>query len=63
MRKPLAETVRGGGETSEIAEIVNEVRLIGIAEFEGELGGVHVLVRVKALQQLMQAVTADDPLR
>ncbi len=55
--------VSGGSDASELTEVVNEVRLVGIAEVESELGAVKGFARVKTFQQLMQAVTADDPLR
>lgn len=54
--------VFGGGDACELAEVVNEVRLVGVAEVESELGAVEGFARVKTFQQLMQAVTADDPL-
>ena len=55
--------VFGGSDACELAEVVNEVRLVGIAEVESELDAVEGFARVKTFQQLMQAVTADDPLR
>ena len=57
-----AEIFRGG-EAGKLAEIVDEVCLVGVAKLEGELRTVEWFPGVKTFQQFMQAEAADNPLR
>src|SRR5271155_5825115 len=57
-----AALVVGGRVPGDGSKIMNEMGLVEVAEFEGEIGPVQRLPGFEPIDQLVQSISLDDPL-